>query len=312
MRIAAFASGEAGSTHYRAYKPMLALVRRGHEAWVNNQDDLLPPDVARYDVAYIQRYQDPKAQRMVRRLREAGLAIVWDHDDAVDQTSDQKVGALKQQEAVAGIRAMVALADVVTTTSPVLADRYRELGAEHVHVVENFLPDEFADVTRRPHDGLVLGWPAWRDHQADWNALGLPRGDRYTRIPPKVFDELPEEIARFDIGIAPIVDEPFNRSRSNVKVKEYAALGIPWVASPIGPYADLGEKQGGLLAADDRWYEQLDRVIGSARLRRKLAKQGRKWGAKQLMRDNAGRWEAAFGEAIERARAGRSGAAAVA
>ena len=43
-----------------------------------------------------------------------------------------------------------------------------------------------------------------------------------------------------------------NRARSNIKLKEYAAAGACWLASPIGPYVGLGEKQGGRLVARRR------------------------------------------------------------
>jgi hypothetical protein len=52
-----------------------------------------------------------------------------------------------------------------------------------------------------------------------------------------------------------------------VRVKEYAAAGVRWLASPIGPYAGLGEKQGGRLVPDGRWFEELDRLIRDERAR---------------------------------------------
>src|SRR4029077_15407965 len=87
--------------------------------------------------------------------------------------------------------------------------------------------------------------------------LGL-RSRRYRHFPITLYGELPDLLVHFDIGIAPIADVRFTRSRSTIKVKEYAAMGVPWLASPIGPYVGLGEEQGGRLVADDRWYEELE------------------------------------------------------
>jgi len=100
---------------------------------------------------------------------------------------------------------------------------------------------------------------------------------------------------------APIADIPFNRARSNIKVKEYAALGRPWLASPVGPYASLGEKQGGRLVADDGWAAALGRLVEKPRERRKLARQARKWGRTQSVSANANLWEQALTAAIVRA-----------
>jgi glycosyltransferase involved in cell wall biosynthesis len=335
VRIAVFANEQEMSSYYRAFEPVHALGDRGHEALINGRDGTAAPEMLDFDVALISRYQGMGAQKLAEQLRRAGLAIVWGHDDAVERDPNLNPRALNVQRRKAEIRAMLALADVVVTTSESLAETYREMGARSVHVIENHLGDHYADLHRPPHDGLVLGWAAWIDHQADWKQLGLhatvsrlldahPQlrvesvglidlglpSERYTRTDAVPFEQLGRQLVRFDIGIAPIVENPFNRARSNIKVKEYAAAGVPWLASPIGPYAELGEKQGGRLVPDDRWYEALHELISSGRLRRKLAKRGRRWAEEEMLARHAGEWEAAFTEAIERGRT-RRGAVAV-
>lgn len=54
--------------------------------------------------------------------------------------------------------------------------------------------------------------------------------DYYTRIAS----------SDFDVMIAPLEDNLFNQSKSNLKIIESSALGIPWVASDIGPYQGEG------------------------------------------------------------------------
>jgi len=48
----------------------------------------------------------------------------------------------------------------------------------------------------------------------------------------------PARLARlgFDIAVAPLVDHPFNRAKSALKLLEYGALALPVVASDIEPY----------------------------------------------------------------------------
>jgi hypothetical protein len=96
----------------------------------------------------------------------------------------------------------------------------------------------------------------------------------------------------------------FNRVRSNIKVKEYAACGVPWLASPIGPYRDLGEQQGGRLVPDFGWVDALADVVTDDRARETLAERAAAWGRTQTVAGNVGEWEAVFAEAAERA--GRS------
>jgi glycosyltransferase involved in cell wall biosynthesis len=216
---------------------------------------------------------------------------------------------------------------VVTTTSEPIAQAYRAMGGRSVRVIENYLGDHYANLERQPHDGLVIGWAGWVDHQADWKALdlhatfmrlldahphvrvasvgmidlGLPR-ERYTRSPAVPFEQLGEALTAFDIGIAPLADHAFNRARSNIKVKEYGAAGVPWLASPIGPYANLGEKQGGRLVPDDSWYTALDELIRNDRARRKLAKRARRWATDQLLTKHTDKWETALTDAIQHRR----------
>ena len=141
--------------------------------------------------------------------------------------------------------------------------------------------------------------------------LDLP-ADRYTHISPVPFPQLLRHVSTFEIGIAPLSPAlEINRARSNVKLKEYAAVGVPWLASPIGPYAGLGEKQGGRLVADDAWFASLDALVASERTRRKLARRAAKWGREQLLSRNVGLWERALGDAVA-ARAGAPAGGALA
>jgi hypothetical protein len=321
MRIAVFADEKEASCRYRALEPMEALSRRGHLVVLNGSEE-----VAALDVVHISRYIGDQIQGVVRYLRRAGLGVVWDHDDAWHLAPHLRRGGLEKQKITAQIGRMLRFADVVTTTSDSLADSYRSMGAESVHVIENYLGPHFAGLERGSHDGVVVGWAAWLDHQADWTQLELKpvferlldahpdlrvesvgqidlglRSERYTRVPQVPFPRLGAQLTRFDVGIAPIADTPFNRARSSIKVKEYAAAGAAWLASPIGPYVGLGEKQGGRLVPDDRWYEEIDQLIRNQRQRRKLAKRASRWGDEQMLERNLDRWTAALGEAHERA-----------
>jgi glycosyltransferase involved in cell wall biosynthesis len=247
-------------------------------------------------------------------------------------------GGVHGHRVLTSMARMMRTAHVVTTSSRTLADRYREASGADVRVIENYLPDTFAAGAPRPAPRrprwraarppaeLVVGWVAATEHKADLDDLriraalervlerhddvrvvsvGLRLGletDRYRWQPTVRFEELPEHIAAFDIGIAPLIDTRFNRARSNVKVKEYAALGVPWLASPIGPYADMGEQQGGRLVPDDGWAEALERLVEGHRERERLARRAADWGRRETVGEHAHRWEEALGEAVERAR----------
>jgi len=110
-------------------------------------------------------------------------------------------------------------------------------------------------------------------------------------------------VSRIDIGIAPLLDSEFNRSRSNVKLKEYGAGGAAWAASPVGPYRELGAKQGGILVEDGRWFEALDGLVRNRIMRFRLARRALRWARTQTVDRHAGDWEQRFLLAVENASA---------
>src|SRR5262249_49070464 len=116
--------------------------------------------------------------------------------------------------------------------------------------------------------------------------------------------ELTRAAGVFDVGIAPLSDIAMNRARSNVKLKEYAAAGACWLASPVGPYVGHGDKQGGQLVADDGWHDALARLLDKPREGAKLTKRAGKWVAGETLSKNTRAWEARFEEAVARARDG--------
>jgi glycosyltransferase involved in cell wall biosynthesis len=303
---------------------MKAMERRGHHV-------VWPPDgaadvrlLAGCDVVHIYRRADDHARRGLEQLVRLGTPLTYDNDDdftAVPKESPayRKVGGSKGQRIHAMTVRAARMARVFTTTNEVLADKYRSAGVERVEVIGNHLAPD-AGRLRHRHEGIVIGWIAGLSHRADAARipiadalcgvlakhpdvriecigvdLGLP--ERYSHEVVVPFEELPHRIGGFDVGIAPLADLPGNQVRSDIKVKEYAASGVPWLASPVGPYLGLGEQQGGRTVSDDGWFEALDRLVTHQRERRRLARKAKKWAKGQTIDAVAHRWEQVFAEA---------------
>jgi len=336
MRIAYLADPRTGNGFYRGIGPMTALAQvRGHEvtAVPINGGSPSPATVRGVDVLFVHRYAEPGAVSLAREAKAHGAAVAWDNDDDMGSVPKgtpgyRRQGGMQWERRLGGMRKIFALADLVTAPSRTLAERLREYGAPYAEVVENHVPDQFIVRSRPPREGVTIGWIAGLEHQADVEriqlrealqrllderpevrvvsfglGLGL-RGERYRHVDVVPLFELTSAAAAFDVGIAPLSDIAMNRARSNVKLKEYAAAGACWLASPIGPYVGHGEKQGGRLVPDDGWHEALARLVEKPRERAKLAKRAGKWVAGETLTKHAPEWEARFEEAIERARAG--------
>lgn len=77
----------------------------------------------------------------------------------------------------------------------------------------------------------------------------------------------------FDIGIAPLADNVFNRAKTNLKFREYGACGIAGIYSDIPTYSDSVEHGvTGLLVpqTNDAWYTALKLLIDDELLRKKI------------------------------------------
>lgn len=327
MRLGVVWNPNSGA-YYRAVEPMKAMERRGHEVvWPADVDGA--PDVRRLagcDVVHVYRRSTEDTHRALKELVRAGTPITYDNDDDFTTVPKgsvvyKKAGGLEGQRVHAMTVKVARLASCFTTTNERLAEKYLSAGAERAEVIGNYLAPD-VDRSQGRHSGVVIGWVAGLEHQADAAQLriadalqrlldqhedvrvecigsNLGLRERYVHHPRVDFHDLPRHIGGFDIGIAPLADMPVNWVRSDIKVKEYAASGVPWLASPVGPYIGLGEDQGGRLVPDGGWFEALERLVTRHRERRRLARRAKRWARDQTIDAVADRWEGVFRTSAE-------------
>ncbi|MDO8188894.1 glycosyltransferase [Conexibacter sp. JD483] len=311
---------------------MEALARRGHSVHVEELNLVDRPDRFReFDIVFFWRCYFWPMQQLAQRLRHAHVPMVWDNDDDLtaipkDNPAYQKTGGFRGRRASQEMARMMRMADVVTTTTPTLAERYRELSGVEARVIENYLRPGFGAPRRVAHDTVTIGWLAALEHRMDYERLGLhdvfvrllathPQvrlvsiglklkldHPHYRHIDITPYERIAPELAKFDVGLAPLADIAFNRGRSSVKLKEYSACGVPWLASPVGPYAELGPQEGGQLVADDGWYEALEALIGDLERRRRLGANAKSWAQRQTIVHHVQEWEAVLRDAVKSAR----------
>jgi len=313
------------NAYYRAIYPARVLEMRGHEVvWPAADGRADPKRLGGCDLIHVYRRAAEDTRRLLADFGRRGAAITYDNDDDFttfpkESPDYKKVGGAIGQRIFAETVKAARMARGFTTTSEVLAQKYREAGVENVTVIANYVAP--GSRPRKAHDGVVVGWVAGHDHAADLVridivdalrrlvakhrnvrvecvGLDLRLPERYTHLGIVPFERLYEIMGRWDIGIAPLSDIPFNQSRSDIKVKEYAASGLVWLASPRTPYAGLGEAQGGWLVEDDRWLEALDRMVSHPLKRWRLARRAKAWGSMQTITGVADRWEAHFTAAL--------------
>lgn len=92
--------------------------------------------------------------------------------------------------------------------------------------------------------------------------------------------KLEREVADFqslDIGLYPLVEDPWSVGKSGFKAVQYMACGVPVVASPVGVTCSMiRDGENGFLASnDDEWVDRLGRLLDDPRLRERMGTAGR-------------------------------------
>ncbi|MGK2948997.1 MAG: glycosyltransferase family protein [Acidimicrobiales bacterium] len=286
------------------------------------------------DVVVLQRPLLAERLTLIRLLQEAGIRVVIEIDDDFGALHPRNVSFASCHPARSPRRnwrilaQACAMADYVVVTTPALAIRYGQ--RQRVAVVPNHVPARYLAERRTDHDGVVVGWTGSLDtHPTDLqvtrgavqralgatgatfgavgtgrgvqDALGLAAEPAATGWLP--IDEYPAAMAQHDVGLVPLDDIRFNDGKSWLKGLEYAALGVPFVASPVADYVRLHARGAGLLAAKPKdWLRQVRRLATGADERAEVAAAGRAVAADLTIEGNADRWWDAWTACLHMAR----------
>ncbi len=99
--------------------------------------------------------------------------------------------------------------------------------------------------------------------------------DRIEWRPLQPLANLPSELARFDINLAPLeFGNPFCEAKSELKFFEAALVDVPTIASPTGPFRRAIEhgKNGFLAATANDWHVYLKQLVDDPGLRHRIGR----------------------------------------
>jgi glycosyltransferase involved in cell wall biosynthesis len=150
------------------------------------------------------------------------------------------------------------------------------------------------------HLYLMCADPIWELFEA------LPE-DRKRRFATGSVDDYYSFVSHLDIGLAPLEDTAFNRSRSDVKFLEYAACGAVPVVQAAGPYL-LSVKQGKtgfLFKTPDELIATLDNLASDASLRIAVSASARQYVLQERNYLDRGRDRVEFYRSLLPANAGK-------
>lgn len=241
-----------------------------------------------------------QAERVMARARRIGMKVGFDLDDDLPAMETSHIDAAEHDKTRDALLYVIDSCDFMTVSTEVLLDRYRAR-CRNIHLVPNALDENLwrKDITQpeitsgNPIRILYMGTLT---HAADLdmiapalqhvlaNAPGRVAFDmigvsnNFKRYPWLNMVELPPGIAtsyprfvkwlqsqnRWHIGVAPLVNNHFNRAKSHLKYLEYAALGMAPVVSKLAPYDHIIDHNiNGLkvLGAAEQWTETMSSLV---------------------------------------------------
>lgn len=259
-----------------------------------------------------------------------GIPVIYEVDDLLTGIPDDNPMADYTDAASDVLVALMGRCHALTVSTPALAEHYRQYNPR-VHVQLNPIDERIWTPRTPPAKAgrrLRLGFAGTATHTADLrlaeDALIEILARHRERVELCLFGCATERLAalpgvlniagglpyaqyaqtlrrlELDVGIAPLVDNPFNRVKSDIKWLEYSMAGIAGVYSELPPYASVAEGETGLHAGSDTesWIVALERLIADGALRQRIASRAQREVLAQRTARHAGASLAAIYEEI--------------
>lgn len=223
------------------------------------------------DIIQFQRQYQPEVLMYARLAKKQGKIIVSNVDDNIwDLPPNNPAKSVYTNDNLARYEQILREVDAITTSTPYLKKLVLPFNKNcyvERNLVEPFLNEFVSSGKDLGYEDIVrIGWFLTPHHHDDyliieetinkitykypqvkWIFMGykvpilnkLPRNrwEYYEFVPTDAFYPALASLD-FDIGVAPLVKNNFNFSKTARKAQEYAILGIPMILSPISTYSN--------------------------------------------------------------------------
>jgi glycosyltransferase involved in cell wall biosynthesis len=305
-----------GCGYYRMLLPLGELARNGHDVtvwgtWVEQPD---------YDLVVAQRIGAEHEVGRWRRLAEH-CHLVYEVDDDlfnVHPTNLRAYPTLSDPVLRRDMARCIALSDLVTVSTQPLAEVVGQFNP-NVAVLPNHIDAPLLELQRPRRDRVTVGWSGGDSHLLDLQVIAgqlrqfldrhpgvdmhfvgtdyshlVRRACRYSPFRVGVWNYY--RVVDFDIGLAPLASNVFNASKSHIRCLEYAALGIPVIASDVPAYRDtvIDGVTGFLVRRDHEWQTRLRDLVNDEAMRTEIGAKAREHAAGWVIQDGYRLWEQAY------------------
>ncbi len=337
-RLLAVLSGINPSNLMDVVKPLLALEKRGVLRTRITLEPYFTPDMlAGVDLVVFCRNLEPRYAHILAAVQARRIPFIYDLDDDLFETPpDTEDGAFyAQPDRQRQLQRYLQSAALVRVYSHPLVERSAQYNANIARVkppldldrlrprLSPSEPVRLVYATSRHEDHLfgvflpalqtILARYPGRVEMTFWGFQpGVLEGQPGVHKRP--FDENYDRFltrfahAGFHIGLAPLLDDRFHRSKTNNKFREYAACGIAGVYSNVSIYNEcVTNGETGLLVENRAaaWTAALARLVEDRGLRERMGRAARQYVEQHYPAEEfLGVWQAQIESLVDQ-RAGR-------
>ena len=277
-----------------------------------NEPDKLDERVKNCDIVITGRTHDPRQIAMLHAGRDIyKYKLVVDTDDLITDIPAYNMASQLFHNATGMVRISLgeyAAADTMTVSTEFLRKETLRHNPNTV-LIPNYVDSEsmggirWRDKEDRHKDDIRLYWGGGGGHYDDLLLVSKPILALFHEYPKlklifgnfvphwaamlpinRVFlhkvvpyYDYPKLVAWLcaDIGIAPLVDNPFNRAKSHVKYLDYYIAHVPGVYQNIDAYTEMDSVRHGatglLASSENNWYNNLKQLIDDKEARLSIA-----------------------------------------
>lgn len=227
--------------------------------------------------------------------------IIVDYDDAMFHIYDQNKNFLVRFFLKNKIKNVMRSAHTVIVGNNYLEEYAKKSGAKKIVRIPTIVDTEIyiPKTIKSTKKSIIIGWlgsPSTqyylsvvrkaiirltKERDIEFHAMGTSVDFRIQGINIIKHDWSEEKQLEFlntiDIGIMPLIAEPFTKGKCGYKLLQYMAYEKPVLATPIGANVEIVKNNvnGFLCTSDDQWFQNLKKLSSDEALRRTLGKKGR-------------------------------------
>jgi glycosyltransferase involved in cell wall biosynthesis len=304
-RIAFLPASNDGCALYRLWLPHL---RTSNSKWIppDAKGLVYYDSFSDCQIGIVQRLASEANYDTIKRMRELGIKIIFDLDDdmwSVQSSNPAKAHLKVFNDYERGFMTCATECNVITVSTNRLKTAVEnKLGTKiPIKVIGNAIDPAILRPSplKKDKSKVIIGWGGSNTHLVDlaqmgkaldivvennkqihlhWVGMAPPgatlkfheRVNSHSWVPVKeYFSRL--STWNWDIGVAPLDNNRFNRSKSSVKMIELGALKIPCLASPVQPYLELtshNEELKWLLCESEKdWITKLTALVNDEAIR---------------------------------------------